>query len=281
MLRNTFCHIPGIGPKSEATLWKRGIRSWDDASKIPTRELPKRNHQFLKSRALESITRLEAGDSGYFADKMPAQEMWRMFPEFRDSTVYLDIETTGLAGSENAITTIATYDGKTILYYVKDHNLESFRRDIERYQAVVTFNGRCFDVPFIEKYFGIRMPRAHIDLRFVLKSLGYGGGLKGCEKRLGIDREDLDGVDGFFAVLLWQDFQHTHNIRSLETLLAYNILDAVNLETLMVMAYNEKLRKTPFADTHQLPLPGPVENLFEADIATVKRIMDLRERYYH
>ncbi|MDQ7781877.1 MAG: ribonuclease H-like domain-containing protein [Desulfomonilaceae bacterium] len=281
MLRNTFCHIPGIGPKSEANLWKCGIRSWNDVTRHPAGEWPKKNHHLLKPRVYESITRLEHGDSDYFADRLPANEMWRMFPEFRDSTVYLDIETTGMAGSENTITTIATFDGETILYYVKGHNLESFRRDIQRYRVIVTFNGRCFDVPFIERYFGIRMPQAHIDLRFVLKSLGYGGGLKGCEKKLGIDREELDGVDGFFAVLLWQDFQHNHNIRALETLLAYNILDAVNLETLMVMAYNQKLLNTPFAESHRLPLPRPAENLFEADIATVKRIMDIRERYWH
>jgi len=250
-------------------------------TKKPILELPKSNHQLLRARVIESVTRLEEGDAGYFADNLPANEMWRLFPEFRDSTVYLDIETTGMAGSENTITTIATFDGETILYYVKDHNLESFRRDIERYRAVVTFNGRCFDVPFLERYFGIRMPRAHIDLRFLLKSLGYGGGLKGCEKKLGIDREDLDGVDGFFAVLLWHDFKHNNNIRALETLLAYNILDAVNLETLMVMAYNRKLLNTPFAETHQLPLPRPAENLFEADIATVKRIMDIRQSYSH
>jgi uncharacterized protein YprB with RNaseH-like and TPR domain len=50
------------------------------------------------------------------------------------------------------------------------------------------YNGKTFDVPFIEKYFGIRMNHAHIDLRYVLKSLGYAGGLKRCEKALGLDR---------------------------------------------------------------------------------------------
>lgn len=43
---------------------------------------------------------------------------------------------------------------------------------------------------------------------------------------------------GFFAVLLWQEFQQTGNIKALETLLVYNIEDVVNLETLMVLAYN-------------------------------------------
>lgn len=241
--------------------------------------MPRKHSHFLKSCVRESLDRLEEGDPRYFSDNLPSNQQWRLFPEFRDSMIYLDIETTGVSGPENAITTIATYDGETIVYYVKDYNLDSFKYDMERYKVVVTYNGRCFDVPFIERYLGVSMPRAHIDLRFVLKSLGYGGGLKGCEKKLGIDREELDGVDGFLAVLLWQDFKHNNNIRALETLLAYNILDAVNLETLMVMAYNLKLRDTPFALTHHLPLPRPAENLFEPDMATVKKIMDWREAY--
>ena len=229
----------------------------------------------------ESIERLDERDAGYFAASLPSHQQWRLFQEFRDSLVYLDIETTGMAPPYDAITTIATYDGESVCYYVRGYNLNQFKYDIARYRVVVTYNGRCFDVPFIEKSFGIKMQQAHIDLRFVLKSLGFTGGLKGCEKRMGIDREDLDGVDGFFAVLLWHDYERNKNLRALETLLAYNILDAANLEKLMVMAYNLKLRDTPFSDTHELPVPGPVENLFEADIATVKRLMDLRNAHYY
>lgn len=281
MLRNTFCHIPGIGPKSESNLWRLGIRSWDDVTKTPSTELPKKNHHLLKSRVLESMAHLEDGDPNFFAKKLPVNQLWRLFPDFRHSMLYLDIETTGMSGSENTITTIATYDGESIVYYVKDYNLDRFKYDIARYKVIVTYNGRCFDVPYIEHDLGIEMPQAHIDLRFVLKSLGFTGGLKGCEKELGIDRKDLDGVDGFFAVLLWHDFKRYKNIRALETLLAYNILDAVNLEMLLVLAYNMKLRDTPFAETHQLPLPRPAENLFEPDMGTVKRMMDLREAYCH
>jgi len=43
--------------------------------------------------------------------------------------------------------------------------------------------------------------------------------LKFCEKALGLDRGDLDGVDGYFAVLLWRDYQKKHNEKALETLL--------------------------------------------------------------
>jgi uncharacterized protein YprB with RNaseH-like and TPR domain len=144
--------------------------------------------------------------------------------------------------------------------------------DIGRYNVIVTYNGKTFDVPFIEKYFGIEMTHAHIDLRYVLKSLGYGGGLKRCEKALGLDRGDLDGVDGFFAVLLWREFQQTGNIKALETLLAYNIEDVVNLETLMVLAYNMKLKDTPFSRTHALSMPKIPDIPFKPDRSTIERI---------
>ena len=80
----------------------------------------------------------------------------------------------------------------------------------------------------------------------MLKSLGFSGGLKGCERQMGIDRGDLKDIDGYEAVILWHDYKRTGNKKSLETLIQYNSADARNLETLMVMAYNLKLKGTPF-----------------------------------
>ena len=118
------------------------------------------------------------------------------------------------------------------------------------------------------------MPHAHIDLRFLLHSLGYKGGLKGCEKMLGLDRAELAGVDGFFAVLLWNDYLERGDRRSLETLLAYNVLDAVNLERLMVVAYNLKVKDTPFYLANHLEIPPDVANPFKPHMGTVKRLKD-------
>ena len=130
-----------------------------------------------------------------------------MFNDFKSSTVYLDIETTGLYASSAIITTIAIYDGLNIKHYVNGKNLDEFKTDIFNYNLLVTYNGKCFDIPFIEEFFGISLNQAHIDLRFVLNSLGYSGGLKGCEKQLGILRNDLEGVDGMFAIYLWDEYK--------------------------------------------------------------------------
>jgi uncharacterized protein YprB with RNaseH-like and TPR domain len=220
----------------------------------------------------ESCEHLDKNNPAYFADHLPAGEHWRFFPQFRKTTAFMDIETTGMDVFGSEITTIALYDGESIKYYVQGQNLDAFMEDIGRYNVIVTYNGKTFDVPFIEKYFGIEMTHAHIDLRYVLKSLGYGGGLKRCEKALGLDRGDLDGVDGFFAVLLWREFQQTGNIKALETLLAYNIEDVVNLETLMVLAYNMKLKDTPFSRTHALSMPKIPDIPFKPDRSTIERI---------
>ncbi len=87
---------------------------------------------------------------------------------------------------------------------------------------------------------------------------------------MGIDRGDLDGVDGSFAVVLWQEYCKTGNPGALDTLLAYNIEDVINLETLMIRAYNMNLEAMEFQGL--LPEPPPVENPFSPDMRLVDRL---------
>ena len=272
MLKYTFCHVPGIGPKTERHLWRSGFHSWHAVTGDDPLPLSPNKVELLRRHIPESVTHFEDGVSGYFYDRLSSDQHWRMFPDFRESVAYLDIETTGLGGSSDYITTIGVYDGQSITHYVYGDNLFDFRDKIEKYRLLVTYNGKTFDVPFIRNYLGIPIGQAHIDLRYVLASLGYRGGLKGCERQLGIDREELEDVDGYFAVLLWQDFQKNGNRRALETLLAYNTLDVVDLEILMVLAYNLKLKDTPFAERLRLPKPRSPENPFKADMETIRRL---------
>jgi len=272
MLKNTFIRIPGIGPISEKHLWDLGLHDWNGFGEPFETNLSHKKLDFIEHYLQESREHLEAGNPNYFENLLPSSQHWRMFSAFRDATAYLDIETTGLKMWGFEITTISLYDGKSIHWYVKDRNLDDFIEDIQKYKVLVTYNGKSFDIPFIESHFGTNLPQAHIDLRYVLASLGYKGGLKGCERQLGIDRGDLDNVDGYFAVLLWYDFLQNKNQKALETLLAYNIEDTVNLETLMVLAYNMKLKGTPFFQTHQLPEPTRPDIPFEADPQTIDRI---------
>jgi uncharacterized protein YprB with RNaseH-like and TPR domain len=272
MLQNTFIHIQSIGAVTEQKLWDSGINNWDlftDEISIP---LSGKRKYLLQKGIDESRQHLFQNNPVYFSKRLPSNKCWRLFPEFRESTVFLDIETTGLDRHFNDITTIAIYDGKSIQTYVHGQNLDDFIGDIQKYKVIVTYNGKSFDVPFLEHYFNIRLDQAHIDLRYVLYSLGFRGGLKGCERQLGMDRGDLKDIDGFFAVLLWEEYQRTGDQKTLDTLLAYNVQDTVTLENLMVMAYNMKIRQTPFYDSHLIAETTPPVNPFRADLATIDRI---------
>ena len=150
------------------------------------------------------------------------------------------LKTSGYDQSDNDITVIGLYDGAKTQTFVNGKNLDAFEMAVADYDLVITFNGACFDLPFIRGCFpGISLPEGHIDLRFVLEKLGYGGGLKRIEKDLGITRgDDIDGVDGFEAVRLWQRYQRGDK-KALKTLISYNNADILNLEPLMEQAVDE------------------------------------------
>jgi uncharacterized protein len=275
MLKNTFCHFPGVGLSTERRLWDFGVQSWEDLIGADAAKLAWKRKDSLADYVRESFKHFEKSNPKYFAELLPSDQQWRLFPDFRDKIAYLDIETTGLNDADQ-ITTIAVYDGESIFTYVQGQNLNRFKEDIKKYSVIVTFNGKCFDVPFLQRHFNISINQAHIDLRYVLQSLGHRGGLKACERRLGIDRGDLINVDGFFAVLLWEDFKRNKNEKALETLLAYNIQDVVNLETLMTIAFNRKLKDTPFEKGRRLSYPAAPAISFKADLKTIS---DIKKRY--
>jgi hypothetical protein len=272
MLKNTFCHLKKIGLKREASFWQKNIFSWDDllrnmdSDNGSSIKLP----SYIREELADSFHHYEKGNAIYFANLLSSSEIWRLFEDFRHSIAYVDIETTGLYDAD--ITTIALYDGREIRYYVNGQNLPQFVDDVSKYQLLVTYNGKTFDLPIIENFFKIKLDKAHIDLRYVLKSLGYSGGLKRCEKQMGISRGDLDGVDGYFAVLLWNDYCQNKNKKTLDTLLAYNIEDVMNLEKLMITAFNQKIKRLDHLKISALEYPKQPDIPFSADQATIDRI---------
>lgn len=270
MLSHTFIHLPGIGAKTEENLWQAKIHNWSQWQNPAPVRLPNSSAGQLAELLELSGRALDKGPC-FFSERLPANEQWRLFSHFRDRIAYLDIETTGLGQSAD-ITTITLYDGETVHCYVNGRNLDDFKKDIYNYEILVTYNGKGFDIPVIERWFQMKLPHAHIDLRFILARLGFKGGLKGCEKQLGIDRGSLDGVDGYFAVLLWWDFTDNNNEKALDTLLAYNIEDTVNLERLLIEAYNRNVNATPFGAELQVELPEPPSIPVQPDLDTVKRL---------
>jgi len=269
MLERTFCHLSGIGETTERRLWDQGVTSWEKLAAAQASQTG-RSARLWPAELAASRQRLAAGDAAYFGGLLSPAATWRLYPDFHDRVAYVDIETDG--GPEQIVTAVALYDGRTTRTYARGRNMEDFETDIAAYPVIATYNGRCFDVPVLSRNLGVRLPQAHIDLRYVLGGLGIKGGLKACEKRFGIDRGELDGVDGYFAVILWREFERTGDEAILETLLAYNAADVIGLHALLIHALNESLLATPFAHLYSLPVPEPGDNPHTPDTRVLRRL---------
>ena len=240
MLRQTFLHIAGIGYRTEERLWKSGIRTWEDASAARLdRVVPSRLGRRLGGAVAESEDALRRGNYRFFADRLPSREHWRAWPEFRTRVAYLDIETTGLEIGWDALTVVGLYDGRRKRSFVRGENLGEFPEAVQQARLLVTFNGSRFDLPFLRRAFPrLRLDQLHVDLMGPLRRLGFRGGLKAIEGRLGIERtEETAGLRGSDAVRLWQAYE-VGDEDALDILREYNLADVVNLEPLMGFAYD-------------------------------------------
>ena len=102
--------------------------------------------------------------------------------------------------------------------------------------------------------------------------MGFKGGLKSCEQQLGLCRKGLDGVDGYFAIHLWNDYYYNANQKALESLLAYNIEDSINLEKLMQISYNMKIERLGFENFEKVPNCTKPSNIFQPHFETISKI---------
>jgi len=238
LLEHTFVHIPGIGPKTEQYLWENGILTWRDF--LIHKEIPLSQGRATLVRQILEASLQNRDNIRFFAERLASSDTWRLFSRFRHRAVYLDIETSGLYQGVDEITVIGIYDGQSVKTFVQGINLDEFETAIAPYDLIITFNGSQFDLPFIRRQFpNITLPPAHIDLRFFLKKLGYTGGLKVIEKSFGLSRDsDVDGLDGYAAVLLWHAYQNGDR-GALDRLIQYNTADIVDLEPLMEQGCEE------------------------------------------
>ena len=254
MLRNTFLHIPGVGPTTERKLWERDAFSWSQFTGSNGGEIPQKTAEKISNYLTLSENALKGKEIQFFSRTLPKREWWRLYPEFKNSTAFLDIETTGLSFYYDNITLIGLFNGKEFKVYIRGQNLPDFKDEIQKYLLLVTYNGTLFDLPFLSSEFDqLSLPPVHIDLRFLLKRLNYTGGLKSIEKQFGISREDeVDNIDGFGATILWHRYMRG-DCGALELLLKYNFYDVTNLRVLMELGYSmmkERLLSSPSHFTH-------------------------------
>ena len=266
MLTRTFLHLPGVGACRERAMWDAGTLSWDDA--LNRRDLFDQGPPPALEEGLAlSRQKLAEQDARWFASRL-GPHAWRLAADFDDGRIaYLDIETDGSPADcdspdghgPGGLTVASVWDGLDARVFVRGRNLDQLPACLARYPALCTFNGKIFDLPYLEHRFGRGFYRgAHLDLRPITRAVGLRGGLKKIEQQLCIGRpREIRHYSGWDAVKLWSCYKRGRR-DALGPLARYNLADAVNLQTVLRAAYNRAVsaQDLPFRRFEQLAEEG-------------------------
>jgi uncharacterized protein YprB with RNaseH-like and TPR domain len=167
--------------------------------------------------------------------------------------VFLDTETTGLAGGTGTLVFlvgIGTFEEKAFhlrQFFLRDPDeeaamLSALSEFMSDYQAVVTFNGRGFDLPLLEARYVLARMRPqwvglpHLDLlspaRRVWRDRLPSCALSSLEAHvLGVQRTQ-DDVPGFLIPQMYLDYLRTGDARDMLRVMYHNRQDILSMVTL-------------------------------------------------
>lgn len=256
MLKTTFQCFDGIGESGECKLWERGCLCWQDFLNGAADFLSSHKQQKIFDQIEEAQIALANGMADWFLCRLKGAAQLRVLYDFWEQALFLDIETTGLERT-TMVTSIASWKNGKIGIFVKGFNFTDFLHELASAPLLVTFNGEKFDLPLLRRRFRINLAQPHLDLLYPLRSLGYRGGLKRCEKQLNFQRRFSEGNTGEMAIRLWLQWQKTCNREALKKLLLYNVEDVYSMVYMSAKLLPQSMLTYPLTPKCSLP-PRPV-----------------------
>lgn len=244
MLNATFCCFKGISEQAERRLWQAGVLSWDDLTRDGKAVLSAAKLELVKRQIDEARIAWNTGLADYFLNRLPPAHRVRIWRDFHDRLLALDIETDGLSQRADVLTVAICRSGGTRVW-VKGVDLSRWMTCLLDSPVLMTFNGARFDLLLLRQRFGLALGYPHLDLMEVFKAMGYHGGQKICERRLGIRRDESAGICGKDVAALWRSWTDHGDRASIERLVAYNGEDARNLFALGWAAYRVSMSGYP------------------------------------
>jgi uncharacterized protein YprB with RNaseH-like and TPR domain len=170
--------------------------------------------------------------------------------------VFLDTETTGLAGGTGTVpflVGIGTFTGSCFRieqFFMRDYDeelavLEAVRDRFEAAEMLVTYNGKAFDLNLLTARFTLSRMRLkaielpHLDLLFTARRLWKRRlgdcSLSNIERRvLAFERED--DVPGFLIPGLYFEYLRTRDARHIAPVFRHNVWDILTLATLATVS---------------------------------------------
>jgi len=170
-----------------------------------------------------------------------------------NKTVFLDTETTGLAGGAGTYIFLigaGYFEGDQFCvrqYFMRDFNeeralLSAVNELLSKYEAIVSYNGKTFDVPLIQSRFimsgmklNLKNP-GHFDLLYPARRL-WKRRLENCSLStverdiLGLIRED--DVPGYLVPEIYFRYLKTKDARALKQVFEHNLQDILSLVALV------------------------------------------------
>lgn len=183
---------------------------------------------------------------------------WARQPQIADLNleqfVFIDTETTGLAGGTGTYTFMigaGRFEGdqfRVVQFFLRDPaeeiaQLAAFEQFVAPCEAIVSFNGKSFDMPLLNNRFIINgwppplKDAGHLDLLHLARRLWRArlpsrtlGDLEA--KILGLTRSQQD-VPGWMVADLYFDYLHTGDARPLRGVFYHNEIDVVSMAALL------------------------------------------------
>ncbi len=170
----------------------------------------------------------------------------------REELIFLDTETSGLAGGTGTVVFLVGlgyFSGDKFI--LEQHLMRDFEEEpaqllavrsrLEERNAVVSFNGKSFDLPLLENRFVLNRlsfpaPEYHLDLLHPCRSLWKhlpSCSLKALERQL-LNFSRRDDIDGSEVPELYFSYLREKDMSLLEPVLHHNRLDIISLVALAV-----------------------------------------------
>ncbi len=245
--------LPGIGPMRAQMLKHQGYLSIENLASHP--KWRKTATEFLRLLESKDISALESRLRKSLPKSHPLSHYLAGFCRDENFAI-IDIETMGLFGRPIILVGAASVMKKGIRtrqFLVRDVSEEAcalfeFVSNLKSDTAFVSFNGRCFDIPFIRErlaFYGLDLEQVfenpHFDvLHFARRALG--SKLSNCrletvEKYLGIRRGV--NIPGALVPEFYDEYQRSGNVGPLVAIVEHNKQDLVTLAQLFCSLYQE------------------------------------------
>jgi len=241
--------VYGIGPIWEGKLKRQGFLTIEDLTKHPKWQRPA--NQFLEMIERSDVGLLQRWLGRFLPKSHPLAHYLAGFLRDEDFAI-LDIETLGLFGRAIILLGIAKPSRNAACinqYLLRDipeepASLWEFVSHLEDNEALITFNGRTFDVPFIQErlsFYGMEAPLSnpHFDLLHFARR-AWRDNLPDCrlgtvEKYLGVQR-NIE-VPSALVPEFYETYLKTQNVGPLVAVVEHNKQDLLTLATLFSKLY--------------------------------------------